>query len=292
MFFEANGNQLFGIISEPPEPNGLGVVIIQGGDTVNISMMRNRLSVTVARMFAAAGFWTLRFDYHGLGESSGVLGELHLSAPFAPDAIAAVECLREVTSAGSVFLVGACFSARTALSAAPHIEDIAGIVMATPPSANFERTEGYAERMARDRRVGNYAAKALRMSTLKRLRDPGIRAAYIMLFRKKMRHIFLRAKSGTAGDPYYWVSQHFLDPLDEMVDRNVPLFIAFGVDDGELREFERAEGGRLGEIMSRGGDRVTIVRDMPGQIHGFRTLPGQSAFIEATYRWVIGQVSK
>ena len=31
----------------------------------------------------------------------------------------------------------------------------------------------------------------------------------------------------------------------------MPLFIAFGVDDGELREFERAEGGRLGEIMSR-----------------------------------------
>ena len=290
VFFEANGNQLFGIISEPPEPNGMGVVVIQGGDTVNVSMMRNRLAVIMARMFAAAGFHTLRFDYHGLGESSGVLGELRLSAPFAPDAIAAVDCLRRETKAASVFLIGACFSARTALSAAPEISDIGGIVMATPPSASFERTEGQAERMARDRGVGNYASKALRLSTLKRLRDPDLRAVYRKLFRKKMRQVFLRAKSRTGGDPYYWVSEHLLDPLDEMVDRKVPMFIAFGVDDSELREFERAEGGRLGEIIARGGDLVSVVRDMPDRIHGFPTVAGQEAFVDATFKWVLEQV--
>lgn len=288
VFFDSGGNQLFGIVSEPEAPNGRGVVVIQGGDTVNVSMMRNRLSVRVARMFAAAGFHVLRFDYHGLGESSGVLGELRLSAPFAPDAIAAVECLRRETGAGSVIMIGACFSARTALSAAPRIDDIGGLVLATPPSASFERTEGYAERMARDRGVGDYAAKALRLSTLKRLRDPEIRAVYFKLFRKKISQIFLRAKSTTTRDPFYWVSPHLLKPLDEMVDRQVPTYVCFGVEDSELREWERAEAGRLGEIVDRSNGLITVERGMPDRIHGFPTIAGQDAFVDATYDWVMG----
>ena len=292
VYFEAEGAQLFGIITELQTPNGYGMLIIQGGDTVNVSLLRNRLSVTIARLFAAAGYSTLRFDYHGLGESSGVLGELRLSSPFAPDAIAAVECLRNETGIEDVFLLGACFSARTALSAAFHIQNISGIVMATPPSAGFERSQGTAQRMARDRRVGDYLSKAARFKTLKNLANPAKRAVYRRLFQAKLCQVFMRAKTATSGDQLYWVSEHFLDPLDAMVDRQVPVFIAFGVDDEELREFERAEPGRLGTIIARSNGRVDVVRDMPDRIHGFPTISGQNTFIEQSLAWVLDHTAE
>ncbi len=46
VFFPADGNNLFGVLTEPEGPgNGVGVLLIQGGDTVNVSLHRNRLAV-------------------------------------------------------------------------------------------------------------------------------------------------------------------------------------------------------------------------------------------------------
>ena len=285
VFFESGAHQLFGIITEPTQPNGYGMVIIQGGDTVNVSMMRNRMSVDVARRFAAAGYQTIRFDYRGLGESNGELGELDLSSPFAPDAIDAVACLRRETGVEKVFLLGACFSARTALSAAPNIDNIAGLVLSTPPSASFTRSEGSAVRYARDQSVGDFASKAFKLSTLKGLRDPKLRAAYRRLIGAKIRQLFGSATSGRT-DPLHWVAPHFLDPLQEMVDRRVPVWICFGVDDAELREFERAEAGRLGDIISGSDGLITVERDMDGIVHGFGTVTSQEDFTVRALRWV------
>ena len=45
LFFDVAGDSCFGVLTHPDEPNGVGVMIIQGGDTVNVSMQRNRLAV-------------------------------------------------------------------------------------------------------------------------------------------------------------------------------------------------------------------------------------------------------
>ena len=288
VFFTVGDDELFGVITEPERPNGHGVLIIQGGDTVNISLMRNRMAVSLARALAAEGYVALRFDYHGLGESSGVIGELSLANPFAADAIAAVECLRHETGVGPVFLLGACFSSRTALSAAVELPEVAGLVLATPPSANFDRSDGSAERMARDRAVGDYVTRAMRFRTLKNLRDPKLRRAYWRLVRSKVRHLFNQAKSGSGESPF-WVSDDMLDQMGEMVRRRVPQFIAFGTDDPELREFERAEAGRLGAMTGDSSELIRVVRDLPGVIHGFPQVDGQEAFSELAIEWIKAQ---
>ena len=96
VFFPAEGNNLFGVLTEPEGPgNGVGVLLIQGGDTVNVSLHRNRLAVRLARNLAADGYTCLRFDFHGLGESSGDIGTLHLHNPFTEDAVAAAEVLHQ-----------------------------------------------------------------------------------------------------------------------------------------------------------------------------------------------------
>lgn len=289
VYFEAGGNLLFGMLTEPEAPNGLGVVIVQGGDTVNVSLQRNRMAVELARRLAGEGFAVLRFDYHGLGESSGVIGELRLSTPFTEDAEAAAACLRSETGVDGLFLAGACFSSRTSLSTAPLLDDVVGVVMATPPIANYERREAQAERMARDQDLGQYVSKALSWETVRNLANPRRRAIYLRLAKAKLTQVRKKLASrlgAGSGDDLWWVSEHLLDPLETMVERQVPVMIAYGVDDPLLREFQRAEQGRLGRILTKGGPLVDVRRDFPGVIHGFPQEPGQRAFIDAALEWI------
>lgn len=284
VFFEAGGFELFGVLARPERPNGVGVLIIQGGDTVNVSLMRNRMAVRMARDLATRGYLTLRFDYHGMGESTGTIGELRLSAPFTEDAAAAAATLRS-QGAGPIVLVGACFSSRTALSTAPAIDDLAGVLMATPPIGSYERREAVPERMARDKTLGEYAALALRARTLKRLLDPARRAFYLEVARSKIRHVLKRA-GAASRDPLWWVSRELVEPLEAMVERHVPVLIAYGVDDPLLREFDRAAEGRMGEIIGRSAGRVRVARDLPGVIHGFPSVEGQTAFLSLAHAWI------
>jgi alpha/beta superfamily hydrolase len=288
VFFGAVGAQLFGIISHPEQPNGVGVLVIQGGDTVNVSLQRNRMAVRISRELAARGYTCLRFDYHGLGESTGTVGELRLSHPFTEDAVAAAEVLRRY-QAGPVVLAGACFSSRTALSAAPLIPDVAGVLMATPPVGSYERTEAVAERMARDRSIGEYATLALRAQTAKGLTDPARRAVYVRLARSKLKQVVRKVAGGVmpgAKDPLWWVSRQLLEPLETMAENRVPVLIAYGVEDPLLREFDRARQGTLGTILNRAGDTVQVARDLPGVIHGFPGVHGQQAFLALAFDWI------
>lgn len=289
VFFSVGDSECFGVVTRPGEPNGVGVMIIQGGDTVNVSMQRNRLAVRMARMLAERGHVVLRFDYHGLGESTGEIGELTLTEPFSEDAVAAAEVLRN-EGARSLVLVGACFSARTALSAAPEIPDLAGILAATPPVAAYGRSDAAGERMARERSIADYAALAFRLKTFTAIFDPARRSLYLRFAKSKLRQVFRRATGGDRGENKWWVSPQFLEPLENMAQRRVPTLIVYGVDDPLLREFDRASAGRLGTIIGESDGSIQVSRELPGVIHGFPTIPGQEAFLEASIDW-IGQIS-
>ena len=161
VLFDVGESQLFGMVTHPETPNGVGVMIIQGGDTVNVSLQRNRLAVRMARELAERGYTCLRFDYHGLGESTGTIGELrleHARSPKTPRRQPA--CCGNKQGVDHLVLAGACFSSRTALSTAPLLDDVSAVVMATPPIGSYERTEAVAERMTRDRTIGEYASLA------------------------------------------------------------------------------------------------------------------------------------
>lgn len=285
VFFTADGAEVFGVVTRPKEHNGVGVMIIQGGDTVNVSMQRNRLAVRMARLLADRGYVVLRFDYHGLGESTGVIGELKLTEPFTEDALAAAEVLRS-EGARHLVLVGACFSARTALSAAPDIPDLAGVLASTPPIAGYGRSDAAAERMARDRPVSDYAALALRGKTLKAVFDPTRRALYLKFAKSKVRQIVRRFTGGDRGENRWWVSPAFLGPLQDLAERRVPTLIAYGHQDPLLREFDRARDGRMGRIIGSSQGSVEVVRDLPDMIHGFPTIAGQEAFLARGIAWI------
>jgi pimeloyl-ACP methyl ester carboxylesterase len=289
VFFQAGENTLFGVHTHPERPNGVGVVLVQGGDTVNVSMHRNRLAVRLARRLAADGYDVIRFDYHGLGESTGVIKRLHLHHPFTDDVEGAAAYLRGIGRT-SIVLVGACFGSRTALSSAPQIPETRAVLLATPPSAGYDRTEAQAEWMARDQSLGDYAKRAASADKVKAIfTDPGRRELYVKLARKKLKQVGKKAmqRSGVkGGDGLDWVSPMLLDPLDEMVERKVPVLFVYGTEDPLLNEFKRAMGGRLGRIIERSNGGVQLVEDIEGLVHGFPSVPVQEAFFDLAVDWI------
>ncbi len=292
VFFPANKDTLFGIHTRPTgHDRGVGIVLVQGGDTVNVSLHRNRLAVRLARELAADGYHTIRFDYHGLGESTGQIKRLHLHHPFTDDVDGAAAYLHG-QGLSDLVLVGACFGSRTALSAAPGIEGVRAVLLATPPSAGYDRTEAQGERMARSRSFGDYARSALKPETLKNMMsDRVLRAHYTKLGRKKLSHLAKKLVGRIRkSDGLEWVSPKLLDPLAAMVDAKVPVLFVYGTDDPLLGEFERASQGRLGRIIERSNGGVTLHDSTPGVMHGFPSVPVQEAFVTLMKAWILDKV--
>ncbi len=62
-------DQLVGIVTRPERPASLGLVVVVGGPQYRVGS--HRQFVLLARCLASAGYAVLRFDYRGMGDSSG-----------------------------------------------------------------------------------------------------------------------------------------------------------------------------------------------------------------------------
>lgn len=69
VIFNCAGERLIGVIAQPAEPAGIGVLIMVGGRQYRAGS--HRQFVLLARRLASAGFPSLRFDFRGMGDSTG-----------------------------------------------------------------------------------------------------------------------------------------------------------------------------------------------------------------------------
>jgi uncharacterized protein len=67
--FPCEGEQLLGILARPERPSKLGVVIVVGGPQTRVGS--HRQFALLSRALATAGYATFRFDYRGMGDSTG-----------------------------------------------------------------------------------------------------------------------------------------------------------------------------------------------------------------------------
>jgi pimeloyl-ACP methyl ester carboxylesterase len=180
--FRAHGDELVGVLTVPdrdPSEADAAIVFAQSG-------ARGRLGNSFhypyfARQFAASGIPSLRFDPAGLGDSTGAVPsgdvrELYASIAagrFVPDTLAAVEELRHHIRARSLYLVGVCGGAATALLAAAASKRVDGVALLSLPVLLDSVHAGPAARIpkgyARDYLSKNYASKVYSLAAWKRL---------------------------------------------------------------------------------------------------------------------------
>ena len=146
----AGGVRLFGVMTVPTRPNGVGVALLGGGGVP--CMNHGRTWVRLARLLAGEGVHVLRLDYEGAGESGGAASSVRLSAPAASTAGAAAAYLR-ASGVRSLVVVGSCFGGHSVLAslaslAADECLDVAAAVLIDLPLCEGvlgQRVEGPGE---------------------------------------------------------------------------------------------------------------------------------------------------
>ncbi len=129
--FDCAGERLVGVASLPAQPRMLGLVIVVGGPQYRAGS--HRQFVLLARRVAAAGYAVLRFDYRGMGDSSG---DLRSFEAVDADIGAAIGALRAAApGVQRIAIWGLCDAASAALlyvDRQPAGEPLAGLCLVNP----------------------------------------------------------------------------------------------------------------------------------------------------------------
>lgn len=128
--FNCAGDTLLGILTRPQTPADTAVVVIVGGPQYRVGS--HRQFVLLSRALAAAGIAVLRFDYRGMGDSSGAQRDFEAVSP---DIAAAVDALQQsLPRVKHVMLWGLCDAAAAALLYCHDTQDprITGLCLLNP----------------------------------------------------------------------------------------------------------------------------------------------------------------
>lgn len=128
LVFSCGSEELVGIIHKPKKPLGIGVLLVVGGPQYRVGS--HRQFVTLARYLAEQGVTVFRFDYRGMGDSSGPMQDFEEASL---DIKAAVDCyLNHQCQLHTLVLWGLCDAASAICFYASKDERINGLVLLNP----------------------------------------------------------------------------------------------------------------------------------------------------------------
>jgi uncharacterized protein len=126
--FDCRGECLVGIVSKPTGPLSRAVLIVVGGPQYRVGS--HRQFALLARRLSAEGIAAMRFDYRGMGDSSGdsrTFEEIHDDLRAAIDAF--VRCLPDIRE---IVLWGLCDAVSAILLYARWDARVAGLILLNP----------------------------------------------------------------------------------------------------------------------------------------------------------------
>ena len=126
--FGCDGETLLGIVSLPPAPRDIGVLIVVGGPQTRVGS--HRMFTLLARELARQGVAAFRFDCRGMGDSSGRMRTFEELEEDIGCAIAAFRAA--VPEVDRVVPWGLCDAASAILMGVGQWNAIAGLVLANP----------------------------------------------------------------------------------------------------------------------------------------------------------------
>jgi pimeloyl-ACP methyl ester carboxylesterase len=173
VYVEMGTDRLCSIVCSPAMlDKDLGVVLLTGGNYTRSH--RNRMWTHGARRLAAEGWPSIRFDYHGSGDSTGA-AEFDLEEPFDDDVLAAADFLRQATGVTRVALVATCFGGRSALAAAARSREVCGTTLFPTPLLvpGTGRPPRFRSRVKASVKKYEWGQQLLQRPTARRLRNKG-----------------------------------------------------------------------------------------------------------------------
>jgi uncharacterized protein len=142
ILFPCAGEGLLGILAKPDQPKSMGILIIVGGPQTRVGSHRQFL--LLSRALAAAGYPVMRFDFRGMGDSTGALCDFEMVNE---DIAAAMDAFQlNCPPVQRVVLWGLCDAASASLLYWDAIRDVRlnGLILLNPwvrSEATFAKTQ-------------------------------------------------------------------------------------------------------------------------------------------------------
>jgi pimeloyl-ACP methyl ester carboxylesterase len=195
-FNNNDGHTLFGILHTPAQPRPDLPVIVLLSPGVKMRVGPGRLYVPLTDMLVQQGYRVFRFDFYGLGDSSGELQETMLAdvynhievGRYVSDTRSALQWLRQQLGAKKFILGGLCGGATTAVLTAerePEVDGLLSIGMNVCLSSNVATPAKYLTRAQLDSRRQGYYRRLLQPKSWLRLLT--FQSEYGVIWRSMMR---------------------------------------------------------------------------------------------------------
>jgi pimeloyl-ACP methyl ester carboxylesterase len=283
LYLDDGDETVFAVITQPSTVDGPAVVVCPAGGYV-LTPQRNRWGVELAHRLARLGSPSIRFDWRGIGDSTGSMETFALDKPMVPDAQKAISAISQAGGDGLV-LVGQCYGARTSM-ALGDIDGLRGLILVSPPVRDHARGEGNATMKAYELSTGGYLKEAASHLRWSMVTD---RAEMTRVMRVARSFLRARWRKATARfrkpDPTPWMSRPFLIQLERLITRGLPVLFLYGTEDNDHLEFEQARAGALGELLDRGSTTVAV-EVVEGSVHGLDRVDIQRLFLDRVESFV------
>lgn len=276
--FACEGEQLLGVISQPPAAVGgvaaatVGAVIVVGGPQYRAGS--HRQFVQWARALAAAGTPCLRFDVRGMGDSTG---ELRPFTELSADIGAAIEALHAAApQVERVVLCGLCDGASAALLYLHERRDprVCGLVLLNP----WVRSE---QSQARTIVKHYYRQRLLDRSFWAKLLRGQVAAQALRDLARHLRQA-LRPQTPAAAAPTLGYQAKMALALQSL---RAPVLLLLSGDDYTAKEFRDhcAADAAWGNILRQPGLQFM---ELPGADHTLSATPARLQFEAACLAWL------
>ena len=266
VYFPCADDTLFGILSLPDHATDSLVLVAGGGGPNAATFQRNGVATRLARRLTETGLGVLRFDYHGVGDSTGEIGEFDLEKPLRRDVEAAASWAR-VEGFTRVGLLGICFGSRTALSVLDSGQKVSAFVLVTMPLAD-------AVEVTQSLGISGVFRRLVRLSTWTRLADRSRRQSYVQLLKSLGSRVIPKRLKAPR-------EQNAASRLRKAGSEDVPVLMLYGNEDASYLNARRSL-----DALSSNYPSIEVDATYAGRLHNFPTLPAQRAFVETVTAWL------
>jgi len=297
-FQNPRGEWLHGMLHAPAAGAARGVCVLLLSPGIKGRVGPHRLYLKLAEPLVAAGFHVLRFDYYGLGDSEGTLGERVMAdmynsiqgGRYVEDTIAAMDWMAQhhgIARFVGSGLCGGSISALLTAQADPRVDSLLGIGLPSTLEGGTQNVDRFMTRGQLRREGQGYLRKILRPDAWKRFLSG--KSGYRLIVRA-LRELVLPTRAKPAPPAAPGAAPDNANPLfapafRAMLEARRPILLNFSSGDRHRFNFGEKFEERYAEAIARIGHPYEL-HLIDGANHVLSDARWIGQMVETSLRWL------